>query len=74
MPPQLPPEISQRDCTGGFRDTLHRERGGLTTTRGCLFRFVRKKTAHAGEINGEKSSRPLSARAPFFFVDGGSAN
>ena len=41
---------------------LHRERGGLTTTRGCLFGFVRKKTAHAREINGEKSSQ----RAPPF--------
>jgi hypothetical protein len=50
-------------------ETLHRERGGLTTTCGCLFGFVRKKTAHAREINGEKSSQ--RARAPFFFVDGG---
>ena len=40
--------------------TLHCERGGLTTTRGCLFGFVRKKTAHAREINGEKSSQRAS--------------
>ena len=25
-----------------------------TMTRGCLFEFVRKKTAHAGEVNGDK--------------------
>ena len=30
--------------------------------------LLSKKTAHAGEINGEK--RELSARASFFFVDG----
>ena len=29
---------------------------------GCLFGFVRKKTAHAGEINGEEGSQ----RAPLF--------
>ena len=45
-----------RHCTG--------ERSGLTETRGCLFGFVRKRTAHAGEINGEKSSQ----RAPPFFL------
>ena len=35
-----------------------RERSGLTKTRGCLFGFVRKKTAHAGagEINGEETT------------------
>ncbi len=39
-----------------------RTRGGLTTTRGCLFGFVRKKTADVGGINGEKialSVQPL---------------
>ena len=73
-------EVMQLDAIGNwqgfeilFRDSreasLHRERGGLTTTRGCLFGFVRKKIAHARERNGEKSSQ--RARAPFFFVDGG---
>ena len=57
-------EVMQLDAIGNgqgfeilFRDSreasLHRERGGLTTTRGCLFGFVRKKTAHAREINGK---------------------
>ena len=48
--------------------TLHCERGGLTTTRGCLFGFVRKKTAHTREINGEKYAQRAP---PFFFVGGG---
>ena len=44
------------------------KRGGLTAIRGYLFGFVRKKTAHAREINGEKSpQRALS----FSFVGGG---
>ena len=43
-------------------EILHREHGGLTTTRGCLIGFVRKKTAHAREINGKESSQ----RAPPF--------
>ena len=48
---------------------LHR---GLTTTRGCLFGFVCKKTAHAREINGcEKSSQRAP---PFFSVNGGNIN
>ena len=34
-------------------ETSRSERGGITTTRGCLFGFVRKKTAHAREINGK---------------------
>ena len=37
-----------------------------------LFRFVRKKTAHARRR--DERSEEFSARAPFFFVDGGSIN
>ena len=33
------------------KETLHFERSSLTTRHGCLFGFVRKKTAHAGETN-----------------------
>ena len=76
-------EVMQLDASGNwqgfeilFRDSreasLHRERGGLTTTRGCLFRFVRKKTAHARRR--DERSEEFSACAPFFFVDGGSIN
>ena len=51
--------LSHHDCAGR---TSHRERSGLTTTRGCLVGFVRKK-AHAGEVFKREES---SQRAPLF--------
>ena len=51
-------------------ETLHSKREGLTTARGYLFGFVRKKTVHARGINGEGG---LSAR-PLFFVGGRKIN
>ena len=35
----------------------HQQHRDPTTTRGCLFGFIRKKTAHAGEKNGEENSQ-----------------
>ena len=45
-------------------------RGGLTTTRGCLYGVVRKKAAHAGR-DKRREELLARARAPFFVVGGG---